>query len=253
MRNWAANIVIDGAPLGSQGLSDQYDRMVGELLDSIKTNAVGAIVLQAIGESPGNLVIKPRTYRPAVPREGYQASTLPKVSEADYDAGRKFDTFAGGVSNNKGADILIKYSPSDWFDPLNDGAKVAGGHYAPDDVLVHEMVHAMRGLRGLWRKDAMLHFENWEDFFAITITNMFLSTAKRPNDLRGSHQPQWEFVNASGVTTPLGFYLYYITQFLDLKAKMPKLYDQLWKAKATWNPIRDGEAYNEKVQSGVFN
>lgn len=251
MRNWSANIVLDGAPAGG-GLAGQYERMVGELLDAIKGNAIGAIVLTTIASSPGNLFLKPKTFRPNLPNEGYHASTLSKASEADYDAGKNFDTFAGGVSNAKGADIVIKFSPSDWFDPLNSSAKAGGGNFAPDDVLMHELVHAMRGLVGLWRKDAMLHFDNWEDFFAITITNMYLSVGRRGGDLRGSHRPVWEPVTASGATTALAYYLYYITQFIDLEAKMPKLYKSLEKSSAAWNPLRAGRDYQAKVESGMF-
>src|SRR5262249_48451504 len=82
-----------------------------------------------------------------------------------------------------GSPVTLHYTPSMWGGPF------AGG---PDDVLLHELVHAMRQVQGgmlaLPTSGGNAGYDNDEEFLAILLTNIALSEKDPFAPLRRDHQ-----------------------------------------------------------------
>jgi hypothetical protein len=88
-----------------------------------------------------------------------------------------------GKGTGKGADVLLFYSAETWESP---GADKTPGFKA-DEVLFHELVHITRTIRGrmtLAKVDGRGGYGNIEEYFATTITNVYMSD-KGSTSLRG--------------------------------------------------------------------
>jgi len=78
-----------------------------------------------------------------------------------------------GVS---GSDVVVEYQPY----VLRFNAGIA----KPDNVLLHELVHALRDMRGLYLTGpAPAGFPNIEELFAVMIEDMYLSAAGRNGEV----------------------------------------------------------------------
>jgi hypothetical protein len=123
-------------------------------------------------------------------------STNRMLSEGDYEQ-RMFDLLtlvgarnAGTQSSNanrliaqprRGSSVNIRFSPIDQWGPT--GRPAAGN--TPDEVLLHELVHAWMILNGASSVVAVGRFDIVDDFFAVMIANMYASERGRP--LRRDH------------------------------------------------------------------
>jgi hypothetical protein len=114
-----------------------------------------------------------------------------------YDDEREMKQWFEGTG--LGSDVEIHYNPHPPAGPIStcpdDGRKwtngcplYEGADHGKDDQLFHELVHAVRELRGefnqilTWDKDWM----NEEEFFAVLLTNIYLSERGKKN-LRGNY------------------------------------------------------------------
>ena len=152
--------------LGVQTLADLYERSVEFYLRFLTTNPVGGLVLSAIQQYGHRRALR----------------ILPLRGEVYAEA----LGFSGG-------DAILGYSPETWWhfghlqgaDPLND--------FSSDDVLLHELVHAMNGIAGKTNKHSTVtlqqhHLQDIEEFSAVLITNLYLSCVGRDYSLRGDHR-----------------------------------------------------------------
>jgi hypothetical protein len=123
----------------------------------------------------------------------------------------------------------------------------------PDEVLLHELVHASRDMRGVRFKGSMNgDFDNEEEFIAILIDNIYLSE-KGQTDIRANHKGHKRL--------PAGFRDHFLEnrRHLDqppswlveaLRNRQFRLYDALGKipeSKAKWNPVRQWEHIRAKT------
>src|SRR5262249_2888345 len=112
---------LAGRNLGVRTRAELYERSVEFYLRFLTTNPVGGLVLNAIQQYGQRRALRILPLRGEV-----QAAVL---------------GFSGG-------DAILRYSPETWWhfdhlqgaDPLND--------FSSDDVLLHELVHAMNAMGG---------------------------------------------------------------------------------------------------------
>jgi hypothetical protein len=62
----------------------------------------------------------------------------------------------------------------------------------PDELLLHEMVHALRIMQGVWNpmpsNDYIFDYKNFEEFLAVVITNVYICTKRGNALLRKSYR-----------------------------------------------------------------
>jgi len=98
------------------------------------------------------------------------------------------------TGTGRGCDVDIHYSPEnslprcDFSGPPMGRCRYGGSDDAPDVTLVHEMVHALRMMRGqlvcmpTWDKG----YDNEEEFFAVLVANIYMSE-KGKTRMRANH------------------------------------------------------------------
>jgi hypothetical protein len=86
------------------------------------------------------------------------------------------------VGSGRGAKVQIFYSP--------ERLKTKTAGFLPDEVLYHEMVHAVRALKGLQTLGFSMKtkngYDNMEEFVAVVVTNVYMSE-KKQTQLRSGH------------------------------------------------------------------
>jgi hypothetical protein len=111
----------------------------------------------------------------------------------------------GSRSLGGGARTLVEYEPRTWSArtvmPNGESRKKCAmaqsqdphGFEQPDDVLFHELVHALRGMRGVWKDQPVkgrggrfgrtdlnrIPFDRIEEFYAVLLTNIYVSEQRR--------------------------------------------------------------------------
>ena len=249
-RYWGQNIIIIGAQATAPGstpklpdaLQAQYESMTQDVVRLIAATPAGRIVINAINGARGSVTI-----RPMPPASNYNSITIPNTPAAANAKTRDPLPMCGNTAcTGAGSDITIFYSPSMWFDPLNEDAVAGGGNYLPDDVLFHEFVHALRGMLGLWDLSLILQFDNIEDFYAITLTNIYLSLNHRGGSMRGSHAQHWEPLSV--LITDKSYYVRYFDHIDLLSRRMPKLFSDIAAFPTGWNPLRASGEVAEATQ-----
>ncbi|MGH6929812.1 MAG: hypothetical protein ACREEV_15955, partial [Dongiaceae bacterium] len=204
MRYWGPNIEIDGRyyktdMAKSRGLwpgednIELYETTVQDVLRTIETKStVGKTVIHAIGRSPKKLRIIPLTiterYGPTSrgtwPRPMNDTAASPKNFNVCY-VGMPCYTGSGG-----GSDIILYYEPYSW-----NGYDTMIGHdpgqdQQPDDVLLHELVHCLRMMRGQFAKYTVAGpFRDSEELFAVMIRNMYVAQMGRVKSLQAQYGP----------------------------------------------------------------
>jgi hypothetical protein len=176
---YKGNIFIDGELLHYIGVSVQ--------LDEIASHATGRAVLAAVQSKALELVIQPWTDK----TPGAVTSNT-EVRKAHLP-GKTLLTCGRGSSGNEfrpngqpilgeggGSGSTISFTPD-----VTD--RIHGPGHEPDEILLHELVHALRALLGQKRCEAVGdRFDNIEEFGAILITNIYRSECGR-SGLRGDH------------------------------------------------------------------
>jgi hypothetical protein len=121
-------------------------------------------------------------------------------------------------------------------------SKLSGPGTEPDEILFHELVHALRQIKGLMATLSVnQNYLNEEEYLAIVISNIYIRSARKSADLRGDHRrsvlkdPDHFLDNPQGVN---------LTQRVLLERFynwQPKLFDRLAKlsdADANFNPVK---------------
>ena len=114
----------------------------------------------------------------------------------------------------------------------------------PDDVLFHEMVHVLRQFRGLFKPTRLGDgFEFVEEYYAVLLTNMYVTETGRPQDRRASHRLPFETLSSQQGTfadTPLDFYFTHKDELDAFIGEMPDVCTPLGHIgnPIAWNPIR---------------
>lgn len=133
-----------------------------------------------------------------------------------------------------GSDTIINFSPST-FAP-GSGAPIGPGT-SPDEILLHEMVHGLRQMRGRMVREPITSnpgMDNYEEFVAILISNIFRSECGIPS-MRADHHG---FAPLTGPTTDPAIFKSTYQQWLSyIDVEQPSLCQHLRQARVAFNPL----------------
>jgi hypothetical protein len=247
-QNFGDNIVIDG---GTNGTAYEQTTL--------------SILTQLLGFRTGNALIKEiwsineRGARISPWTDAQVNADVNPVSWSDGTLGmepirRSNGQAVGGFGSGRGSDALVRFSPHNWQDSCsyrgtggqttNLGPVVAPG-VDRNSVLLHELVHAVRFMRGVFRRRAIpiarpgnfgnvpASFGDEEELIAVVVTNIYASERGLP--LRQEH---------SASTTPLSNMHFWreptITGVLrEFMRASPRLAAAMAAIQTDFNPIRE--------------
>lgn len=87
-----------------------------------------------------------------------------------------------------GSDVDVFFTPVIFTKYCNQHKPALKAGAQPDEVLIHEMFHATRMMRGVFDPRPLgFLYDTEEEFFAILLANIYASETGRPLDLRSDH------------------------------------------------------------------
>jgi Effector protein len=179
-----------------------YTLSVMDVLKAIRRNRVGNIIASNIEALDKDLVIVPFDASHveklgecnASAREDNLRDAAPKgisgnlVGESAWYQGKeddprtlqdeRYDRRYGIKGTGEGSDVHIYFSPE-----TQGKSGCGGGVYGSlsDEVLLHEMVHALRQMQGrnnpVPTEGSVREYDNEEEFLAIVVTNVYMSAS----------------------------------------------------------------------------
>jgi hypothetical protein len=184
--------------------------------------------------------------------EGFNATagavTFPKLQNGPVDMGQ-----VKKAAYDQGRNTLVRYNPGMWvpeavaavgFIPKAADFKQAPG-VEKDEILLHEMVHGLRQMRGTtdFHKPADFpHYDTVEEFIAIVVSNVYRSENNRP----GLRQDHWgfsklpaeqedpkKFLDVAGASGESNR-----SRMEQFKKDNPQFFDDLKRAPAAFNPFK---------------
>jgi hypothetical protein len=231
---------------------DTYELWIERLLGYITKSAVGYWVLWEINSaSSKKVIIKPwiedSEMEQQTPSNPYGVAkwedTAPKkdvVREIQHEMSDGRVKTERVIGTGQGSDYVLRYTP--WFLP-STSLTSAGPGYAPDEVLLHELVHAMNGVKAEMTQwlPGPTGYKNLEEFCAILITNLYSSQTNRTlrKDHNG-HQPLVATKDAN-LPDPQVYYTYYQSYVQDVVARhneIAKIYSGWDAGFVPFNPFR---------------
>jgi len=235
MRYWGRNIQIDGtkvrASLHDEPLrlydntaeaAESYEVRAQNRLRQISTNQAGGILLDAINDQPRVVTLKPCS----------MAFWDRYGAEADADS-------ASAANGGGGSAVTIWYDPM-FFVGSNMTEKDPGGHFRADDALFHECVRAYRQTLGVWRNIAMPQWTNREEFYAVMMTDIYLSVGRRDFDRRGNYDRTFTAMASS--LGDAAFYRTYASELNQFRSDAIRFCAKIVAMALGWNPLRAGDA-----------
>ncbi len=169
---------------------DRWEKSVDQIVTHLTGKHTGWNVMNALHRSKHGVVIVPSMSDDCAPT----AEPLDDSDDAKRAASRKgtsvLHCYQSPKGENRGTgtgtDAKITFSPANWRS--NGGCHPGGAGRDRDEVLLHELVHAMRITRGLMNQcyEATIRgFTNQEEFMAVVISNVYSSETGRA--LRKDH------------------------------------------------------------------
>jgi hypothetical protein len=186
----------------AKGNRDRYESLVEATLARIAKSAVGYWILWQINSvSSKKITIKP--WRPSPDPNRVRENEIHNpyaLFDDNVKATREGDMFSTDLSPGSstktvwgkggGSDVTIRFSS--WYTASDDKRPA----YAPEELLLHELVHGLNGIRGIYTTvghGAERFFDTPDEFVAIVLTNLFSSQLRRP--LRRDHSAHEELDN----------------------------------------------------------
>lgn len=187
--------------------SDAYRQQTYSVFASVESNPVGHIIITSIRNTGKDLTFEPYAdndcqatttaldYKGSAPKGvgGGPASNAPWYRGHDDNPMTREDERYDSLKERgtgEGSDVRMNYSPSTW----GEGPKACfSGDYASkaDEILLHEMVHALRHMQGKsnaipTEDNSLWGYGNEEEWLAIVTTNVYIS-AKGGTRFRANH------------------------------------------------------------------
>jgi hypothetical protein len=219
MRYYGSFIRIDGDGFAKPTL---YEQTVLDLINTVSRTRTGLLVLYEIKNSGHRLRITPA------------ASLL----AADANPGNSHPSRKSGSSNvyrALSASSRLAFSPGD-YDARAGRFTDSHPYYKATDTLVHELLHEARQMQGLFQAHPTNDpYENIEEFYAITVANIYASEIGANNRLRGSHAPAFEPLK---ITNSQAFEDKYVDRLTTLNLQMGTFCRLLSQVAAQFNPLR---------------
>lgn len=249
------NIMIDARGTGrrygriyrrkSDEWEDLYEQRVAVHLNTIRGTKTGAALIDSIVK---RVTIRPLEKpkevnafaRPADCRDALELLAEP----VGCGPGMVWDLGTGFGSSS-----TIFFTPGTWTpgDPLmNKRYRSNDPGHRPDEILCHELVHAMRHTQGeLDRRPMKDDFDRVDEFHAIMVANIYCSERGRP--LRRNHHGgaamQHDFA-----TDAFRFYAWYNKLISKFVSDLPELARKLNRITCKWNPVREHYDYQDVLR-----
>lgn len=148
----------------------QYEEAVARTLARVSSNPVGSLVVAYIA--------RPVVIVPWDQLSEQVAYTSPDQGNPGFVPGEPMwwcrhesctpaQRANPGSGTGAGTSVLIGFTPQSW--------PRASGRIPADEVLCHELVHAMQYTRGLMSRRPAPLYDDFSEFCAITVTNMYRS------------------------------------------------------------------------------
>lgn len=166
-------IVIEGRDLEGATQS-AYEQQVRGIISTIRARKSGQLVLNWIRHAGLGLWVVVAPYGPYWQKRygAENALAQPRAEMLSGDFGFQMA-------------MKVNFSPGTWTLPCSANAALCGGGgFLPDEVLLHELVHAQRHISCLSKQvslkgTSLSAFENEEEFFAVTVANVYISESGR--------------------------------------------------------------------------
>jgi Effector protein len=169
-------------------LKEGWETKVIELLDSISNGTwtqkiVMAAIKRRCGEKGYEVVFYPREYHPKnTPSKGLNEL---EVIDQYLNSAADGNTRGGTSAPPEGETAFVYFDPDPWRADsfmrqeaaIMNPAKFGGVGMEPRDVLFHELVHALRRLKGVTDRTPTTtrDYVNLEEFTAVLVTNIAIS------------------------------------------------------------------------------
>jgi hypothetical protein len=285
MQSFLKNIDLDwdGAPVPAWDLrtdlargewEDGVNQTLRELRD-VKPCATSRAVLDAIEAASRRVTVAPYLRHVWLADKGDANAEADAVDEAAATrSGGKSEH--GVVGTGGGSDVLLIFTPQDWA-PSTTTASLR----ARDETLFHELVHALRQMRGVEDSAALPAplallrkgdgprsalgmgtvekagkysqiYNDYEEFVPIVITNVYRSEKGR-SGLRRDHlaekggDPELAFP----LTNARVFYDIWKKPISKLCAEMPDVCDRIASVSCSFNPIFELYAAEDRFLPGT--
>jgi hypothetical protein len=137
------------------------------------------------------------------------------------------------IGKGTGSDTEIRFSPSTFTAP---GAPTGPGA-RPDEILLHEMVHGLRQMKGraiFEQINGNPGMDNYEEFAAIVISNVYRSELRIPQ-LRKDHGGFLPLAGPDAVAAT--FKTTYQQYLTDMAIEQPQLCQNLRRVPGAFNPF----------------
>lgn len=252
------NIKIDGddllsGPFGirlfsskeSERRADQFELDVDRILTDLSKRQSSWAVLRTLSDTRKTVVIEPEL------EQTCNSTTYPGYAKDASRAGTEAEHCSKEIKGDnegtgQGTDARITFMPSAW---IKGGCSPQGAGRDMDEVLFHELCHAMRYVSGQRNDcfDTPAGYKGFEEFVAVTITNVFSSETARP--LRRDHDgfelmPPTTRLLFKGQPTavdlhdPCKFCNWFRPQLENIKKYQRPLVDKLASYRSIkWNPF----------------
>ena len=233
------------------------------LLQTIEKNDVGKVIIDAIKKTDKTLTFMPRTGGDVALRGDCNAETEAEGKDAAAAGTEIKVTRPGGRvgydrGTGKGADTTIRFDPNAY----TKACASRGPGSLADEIVLHEMVHAARKMRGIQFDKQVAGYPNSfianhddydteEEFLAIVVTNVYTSRAGRPL-LRAGHRAH--FILKSPLDTSAGFLkdpTHY--QLMNIyRLVWSDVFTQMSVVQAPFNPFQELALNLGPVRDGTF-
>ncbi len=240
-----------------------YKHLTHDVIDTIMSNDVGKIIVHGIRDAGKSVTVHKRTDENIAENGKCNAVTEAESDEDAYMVGDSRTLYNGNKDDphtkkderfervergfrgtGRGSDAIIEFDPDDSSRDCDHTRPVADY----DDILMHELVHALRDAQGLvnYIPTADHGYGNAEEYLAVVVTNVYAS-AKGGDRFRADHTGH--HLLRRSLRTSAGF-LHDIHNFRLLRKYRRDWLDtfaQLARVKTDFNPFREMLHYQPRA------
>jgi hypothetical protein len=229
-----------------------HQRSILKLLDLIHAEAAGRAVLSELSSAPHEVLIFPFDFQPSqnwrkksADEPIVVARTQANTVQNAINAMREGLPVCG--KTRTGHAVCIASPGGGGRAEIFFAASLATGSDSADEVLLHELVHASRHMRGLIHHFPMTGgYENQEEFLAMVVENIYRSEKGRaPISYGGPPMDKPDaFLDSDISPSPR-------TVIAGLRSNQPTLFAALSKVETRFNPVREVELGNQAYIASI--